>query len=194
MSFCSFHYYFSIKRFTNGLSLESEWQQVSSNLQGASEDFTDFNNKVFWMISIFILISNPAEIFFKDFENRSKRTNYNLHHHHPLVPEHFQLSSIILSILIWEFFPLELADGFQMEFGWQQVSSCLQDFSYYFGRLQQCYSLHLLHSSSYFLVLLSQHQSVTVPSAPIRLSIIVTSMFHSLFFQVLASSKYFSSF
>ena len=39
---------------------------------------------------------------------------------------------ITYSLLLFEFFPLALADGFLLEFKWQQVSSSLQ----YSGRSQ----------------------------------------------------------
>ena len=41
---------------------------------------------------------------------------------------------IIILLLFWEFFPSALADGFSLEYEWQQVSSSLQDSSQYFGR------------------------------------------------------------
>ena len=43
---------------------------------------------------------------------------------------------IIIILLIWEFFILASADGFSLEFEWQQVSSSLQDSSQYSGRYQ----------------------------------------------------------
>ena len=52
-----------------------------------------------------------------------------------------------------EFFTSVLADGFSLEFEWQQVSSSLQDSSKYSGRPQQCCRLHSLYPSANFQVL-----------------------------------------
>ena len=55
---------------------------------------------------------------------------------------HNTASSIIIIIIIiiiiysWEFFISVLADGFSLEFEWQQISSSLQDSSQYSGRSQ----------------------------------------------------------
>ena len=46
-----------------------------------------------------------------------------------------------------------LADGFSLEFEWQQVSSSLQDSSQYSGRPQQCCRLDSLYPSANFQVL-----------------------------------------
>ena len=62
-------------------------------------------------------------------------------------------------LLLFEFFTPALADGFSLEFEWQQVSSSLQDSSQYPSRSQQCCSLDALHSSSYFQVLKSLYES-----------------------------------
>ena len=56
----------------------------------------------------------------------------------------------IIILLFREFFPLTLAEGFSLEFERQQVSLSLQDSSQY---SQQCSSLDVLYSSSYFQVL-----------------------------------------
>ena len=40
-----------------------------------------------------------------------------------------QMIIIIIILLLLEFFTLALADGFSLEFEWQQVSSSLQDSS-----------------------------------------------------------------
>ena len=37
-------------------------------------------------------------------------------------------------LIFWEFFTLVLADGFSLEFEWQQVFSSLQDSSQYYSR------------------------------------------------------------
>ena len=52
-----------------------------------------------------------------------------------------------------EFFTSVLADGFSLEFEWQQVSSSLQDSSHYSGRPQQCCHLDNLYQSANFQVL-----------------------------------------
>ena len=57
---------------------------------------------------------------------------------------------IIIILLLWEFFTLTFADGFPLEFEWQQVFSSLQDSSQYHDQSEQCCSLDDLHSSSYF--------------------------------------------
>ena len=46
------------------------------------------------------------------------------------------LLSLLLFVFFWEFFTLALADGFSLEFEWQQVSSSLQDSSQYSSRSQ----------------------------------------------------------
>ena len=46
------------------------------------------------------------------------------------------LKNAIIIITSLEFFTLALADGFSLEFEWQQVSSSLQDSSRYSSRLQ----------------------------------------------------------
>ena len=48
------------------------------------------------------------------------------------------------------FFIPSLADGFSLEFEWQQVSTSFQDSSQYSNRPQQCCSLDGFHTSSYF--------------------------------------------
>ena len=73
-----------------------------------------------------------------------------------ILEDYFLLSiylSIYLSILfllLSEFFTIALADGFSLEFEWQEVSSSLQDSSQDSVRTQLCSSLDGLHSSSYF--------------------------------------------
>ena len=74
------------------------------------------------------------------------------------------LSKFPTSFLLWshdfyllftplEFFKSVLADGFSLEFEWQQVSSSLQDSSQYSGRPQQCCRLDSLYPSAKFQVL-----------------------------------------
>ena len=52
-----------------------------------------------------------------------------------------------------EFFTSVLADGFSLEFEWQQVSSSLQDSSQDSGRPQQCCRLDSLNPSANFQIL-----------------------------------------
>ena len=59
----------------------------------------------------------------------------------------------LLSFTPLEFFTSVLADGFSLEFEWQQVSSSLQDTSQYSGRPQQCCRLDSLHPSANLQVL-----------------------------------------
>ena len=59
---------------------------------------------------------------------------------------------IIIIISLLEFFTLVLADGFSLEFEWQQVSSSPQDSSQYSGRSQQCCYLDSLNPSANFQV------------------------------------------
>ena len=53
-----------------------------------------------------------------------------------------------------EFFTSVLADGFSLEFEWQQVSSSLQDLSQYSGRPQQCCRLDSLHPSVIIIIII----------------------------------------
>ena len=79
----------------------------------------------------------------------------------------------------WEFFTSALADGFPVEFEWQQVSKNSQNSSQYSVRSQQCsslYSIHLSRPSSP-----CNNPLVTVTRVPITIGIIVTFMFHSFF-------------
>ena len=60
---------------------------------------------------------------------------------------------LLLSFTPLEFFTWVLADGFSLEFEWQQVSSSLQDSSQYSGHPQQCCRLDTLYPSANFQVL-----------------------------------------
>ena len=62
-------------------------------------------------------------------------------------------NNIIIIIIILEFFTSVLADGFSLEFEWQQVSSSVLDSSQDSGRPQQCCRLDSLHSYPNFQVL-----------------------------------------
>ena len=57
--------------------------------------------------------------------------------------------SLIIILLIREFFTLGLVDGFPLESEWQQVSSGFHEFSQYPDQSQWC-SLDGLYSSSFF--------------------------------------------
>ena len=93
-----------------------------------------------------------------------------------------------------EFFISVLADGFSLEFEWQQVSSSLQDSSQYSGHSQQCCHLDSLFPSTNFQVIQSsiilwllcqKHQSQLAQSS---LSC------STAFFNSLARSRYLSFF
>ena len=66
--------------------------------------------------------------------------------------KHFYLLLLLLFTPL-EFLTSVLADGFSLEFEWQQVSSSLQDSSQDSGRSQQCCCLDSLYSSANFQVL-----------------------------------------
>ena len=84
----------------------------------------------------------------------------------------------------WEFFTSVLADGFSLEFEWQQVSSSFQNFSRYTGQVQQCCSLYGLQHPIIFKSSSSCTNSLaTLPRAPITIDIYVTFMFDSFFFK-----------
>ena len=63
-----------------------------------------------------------------------------------LVTDHYYFTLL-------EFFTSVLADGFSLEFEWQQISSSLQDSSQNSGRSQQCCHLDSLYLSTNFQVL-----------------------------------------
>ena len=65
----------------------------------------------------------------------------------------FQLLLLLLLFTPLEFFTSVLANGFSLEFEWQQVPSSLQDSSQYSGRPQQCCRLDSLYLSANFQVL-----------------------------------------
>ena len=103
-------------------------------------------------------------------------------------------SPLLLLFTPLEFFTSVLADGFSLEFEWQQVSSSLQDSSRDSGRSWQCCHLDSLYSSANFQIFRPfKNHLVIVPKAPITIGTIVTFMFHS-FFNYLARSRYLSFF
>ena len=89
----------------------------------------------------------------------------------------------------WEFFTSALADGFSLEFKWQQVSSSLLGSSQYLNNtvvwmVSPRPPISKSFSPWYY-------PSVTVPRAPITMGIIITFMFLSCF-NSLARSRYLS--
>ena len=89
--------------FADGLSLEFEWQQISSGLLGYLIMQADINNIDFCMFSNIPLISNTTNHFFKAYLGGYKNTNYNLYHnmftfHSPSIclTFHFLLFSIMI--------------------------------------------------------------------------------------------------
>ena len=50
---------------SNGLSLESEWQQVFLSLQDSSQYHADLNNVVVWMVTICHGIFKSSSLFTK---------------------------------------------------------------------------------------------------------------------------------
>ena len=65
-----------------------------------------------------------------------------------------KMSFTIIIIYLFEFFTSALADGFSLEFEWQQVSPSIQDSSHS-GRSHKCSSLDVFQSSANFQVLQS---------------------------------------
>ena len=86
-----YYYYYHHNHFTpfkffpsalaGGLSVESEWQQVSTSLQDSSQYSGWSKNAVVWMVSIHSLIS-----LFQFFGYWSKCTNYYWYYHHSHAP------------------------------------------------------------------------------------------------------------
>ena len=102
------------------------------------------------------------------------------------------LQLLLLSfVLFWMFFPPALADGFSLEFEWQQVSSSFQDYSQYSG----CSVVGMVSTRP----VISKSSSscsdhlVTVPREPITIGSIAIFMFHS-FFNPLRRSRHLSLF
>ena len=145
-----------------GLSLESEWQQVSSGLQDCSH--ISGQSKKCWILDCLYSSSDLQllELPFQAFEDRSKWTNYNWYHRysHVLHSEFLRkvqvlvsLSSLLLLFYSLEFFTSALADSFSLESERQQVSSSLQESSQDSGCSQQCSRLDSLYPSANFQVL-----------------------------------------
>ena len=101
------------------------------------------------------------------------------------------LLSLLVLLLLWKFFTPVLADGFPLEFEWQQVSKILLIILANLNNAGvRVVSTHPLisKSSSPFTYLLE-----IVPRAPITISITVTFMFHNSF-NFRARSRYSSLF
>ena len=88
-----------------------------------------------------------------------------------------------------EFFTSASADGFPLEFEWQQVSSSLQDSSQYSGHHHAVVWMVSTRPSTSKSSKPFNNPLVTLPKAPITIGTIVTFMFHS-FFNSLARSRY----
>ena len=89
MSFV-YYYYLLLKSFSHqlliaGLSLESEWQQVSSGIQDSSQYSS-------WSLQfrVFLWFPIPA-VFFQGFGDRSKGSSNIWYHCHSVVPQLFFL-------------------------------------------------------------------------------------------------------
>ena len=100
---------------------------------------------------------------------------------------------VIIILLLWEFFPSALAEGFPLEFEWQQIPTVSRIFLSILAHLNDVVWIVtsrplICKSSSPFISPIE-----TVPSAPITTGITVTFMFHC-FFSPLASSCYLSFF
>ena len=90
-----------------------------------------------------------------------------------------------------EFFTLALADGFSLEFEWQQVSSSLSILADLNNAVVLMLSTRPLISK---FSSICTNILVTVPRAPITIGITVTFMFHNLKTNSLARSRYLSFF
>ena len=88
---------FFIPALADGLSLESEWQQVSSGLQDSSEHFSPSQQccslNILDSSSDFSLFQSP----FQSFRDCSKHTNYNCYHCYQHVPLLFFLGGSSLT-------------------------------------------------------------------------------------------------
>ena len=98
---------------------------------------------------------------------------------------------LLLLLLFFEFFTSALAEGFSLEFEWQQVSrTLLSILAYLNNAIVWIISIRPPTSKSFSPF---SNPLITVPNAPITIGIIVTFMFHS-FFNYLARSRYLSLF
>ena len=105
--------------------------------------YFQFSSKVEVLISLFTFFQ-----FYSVVSRVSKVDNFADFHFF-----YYYKVSLLLLFTPLEFFTSVLADGFSLEFEWQQVSSSLQDSSQYSGRPQQCCRLDSLHPSANFQVL-----------------------------------------
>ena len=129
---------------TESLSLKTEWQQVSSGTLFSI--LASHCIAVVWMVSTHSPIFNnsPFLKFYSVVNRESKVDNY-ADSLFLLIIIRSGLAKISMSnshkseLILFtplEFFTSLLADGFSMEFEWQQVSSSHQDSSQYSGRFQ----------------------------------------------------------
>ena len=154
---------------------DSKSPQVSKTLLSI---LVVLNNAVVWMFSIRPLTSKPSSPFnnplvtvpkapitvgiivtfrFHSFFNSLARSSIFLSFHILSVLFCGQPGQQSPLLLLWLFTPLEfftsvLADGFSLEFEWQQVFSSLQDSSQYSGHPQQCCRLDSLYPSAKLLM------------------------------------------
>ena len=100
----------------------------------------------------------------------------------------------IIKFILWDFFLSVLADGFSMEFEWQQVLSSLQDSSQYSVHSQWCYNLDSLHPSHNFQVVWCLYQSFCDCTKSTNYNWYNRHFHVPQFFKSLARSRYFPHF
>ena len=100
----------------------------------------DFSNAVVWMVSSRPLISKPSSPCTKHLATISSAPvtigitdSFMFHVFFSSLARSRYLSPLIIILPFWNFFTPALADGFSLEFEWQQVSSSPQDCSQYSG-------------------------------------------------------------
>ena len=113
----------------------------------------DLNSSVDWMVSILPLIFNSSSFFFPSLWWPFLEHQLQLVSPLPTCSKDFYFSGKVQVFVSYyyyslEFFTSALADGFSLEFEWQQVSSSLQDSSQDSGRSQQCCRLDSLYPSA----------------------------------------------
>ena len=144
------------------LSLESEWQQVSSDFQHSSEyssrsqhcwglydldsssDFqfhkSYFSKPMEVVPGVPDIIGITATFMFTAFSalwhGLSMCLSFLVLSFSLIGPQERQNLQMLLLLILFEFFPPALADGLSLEFEWQQVSSSLQNSSQYSSRSQ----------------------------------------------------------
>ena len=177
-----YYHYFTLCEFftsalTDGLLLESAWQQVPSRFFSVS--WPTSTTLLVWMVFGCPPIFNSSNPLIKPLgiDPRAPTTIGNTVTFHCFFSslaksKYFSLISFSLIFTLWsvgarksglpvgirrlllfyslDFFTSALADGFLLGFEWQQVSSSLQDSSQYTGRSLQFCSLDNLHLFRYF--------------------------------------------